>query len=100
MSGGAGAAPIAVGSMRVTVVGPQPEDLDGLRKEWNEFLESAEGVVAVQKVDADARKDEARLVASFPKLDATRQYEFHQRVGSEGFIQFAGEIDGGRHGES
>lgn len=81
MSGRAGAAPIPVGSMQVTVVGPQREDLDGLRKEWNDFLASAAGLVAVQKVDADARKDEARLVASFPKLDAARFLAAAKKLG-------------------
>jgi hypothetical protein len=81
MSGAAGAGSIPVGSMRVTVIGPQRKDLDGLRKAWNEFLESAEGVVAVKKVDADARKDEARLVASFPKLDAARFLAAAKKLG-------------------
>jgi beta-lactamase superfamily II metal-dependent hydrolase len=57
-----GARPIRLGTLRVTVIGPFPEDLRNLRNEWDDWLrEHREDLREVQR---RAREDEEMLRAS------------------------------------
>lgn len=61
-----------VGSMRLTVIGPAPEDLTKLRREWNKWLEAQKNRKALEKFRSDMKKDEDRLETGFPPVDAAR----------------------------
>ena len=52
-------APIQVGALRFTTIGPMPADLKKLRTEWNAWLR--ENRDELEKIKARSRKDEERL---------------------------------------
>jgi beta-lactamase superfamily II metal-dependent hydrolase len=60
---------ITVGSLSVCVIGPFVEDLQNLRKEWNDWLQSQKGQKAVAAVRRRARRAEERLQSG--ELDDT-----------------------------
>lgn len=51
--------PIQVGSMRWTIIGPMPVDLEILKNDWNEWLLDNKKVL--QKIDSDAKKTAKNL---------------------------------------
>jgi len=57
-----GGRPIRVGSMRLTVIGPFPEDLRNLREEWNDWLRTHRD--DLRDVQRRAREDEELLQSS------------------------------------
>lgn len=61
-----------VGSMKLTVIGPAPEDLKILRKEWNKWLNDQKNRKALEKFHDEVKKDEDRLETGFPATDAAR----------------------------
>jgi beta-lactamase superfamily II metal-dependent hydrolase len=57
-----GARPIRMGTMRVTVIGPFPEDLRNLRQKWNDWLRDHRD--DLREVQRRAREDEELLRSS------------------------------------
>jgi len=60
--GAAGA--LALGSMSMTVIGPAKKDLENLRKEWNDWLQTVEGAKQVEGIRKRAEKDEDLIGSS------------------------------------
>lgn len=56
-----GSDPIRLGSLTITVVGPQKEALEELRKEWDEWLEDSQKTI--RAIREEARRDAERLGA-------------------------------------
>jgi hypothetical protein len=54
-----GAAPIALGSVQLTVIGPFKRELDDLRAEWNDWLDTHKAQLA--RLDAEMQSDVERL---------------------------------------
>jgi hypothetical protein len=61
-----------IGSMRLTTIGPAPEDLKKLRDEWNKWLRNQKNRKALQAIRKQARADEDLLQTGFPPADAAR----------------------------
>lgn len=57
-----GSPAIALGSVKLTVIGPLPDDLTKLRKEWNAWLKKNQEKVA--EIRAQGQRDEENLGAS------------------------------------
>lgn len=72
---------IPIGDMRVSVLGPQEKDLKVLRDKWNAWLRDQAGRNALLKIDRDSQEDEARLLSSYPKIDAARLVSTAKRLG-------------------
>lgn len=53
--------PVALGQIRIHVIGPLKSELDELRKEWNTWLESAAGGRALDDIADRSSDDEERL---------------------------------------
>ena len=54
-------APMVLGKLNITVIGPFGEDLEVLRAQWNTWLESQRGRTAVDKIRRESVRDEERL---------------------------------------
>jgi hypothetical protein len=61
-----------VGTMKITTIGPAPEDLTKLRHDWDKWLGNQANRATVRKIREEAGKDEDRLKTSFPPADAGR----------------------------
>lgn len=60
-------APIVnVGPVKFRLLGPFKQDLDTLRKEWNQWLKASKATV--QKIQRDAKADTGRLASSIGRL--------------------------------
>ena len=55
-------APITLGGMRITILGPTTKHLNGLKKEWNEWLRTHKA--ELKKIRAAAKRDQANLGTS------------------------------------
>lgn len=53
---------VTVGDLKLTIIGPYAEDLEVLRKKWNEWLKTAQKTL--QSVRRQAERDEERIGAS------------------------------------
>lgn len=54
--------PVAIGDLRVSVLGPTPERLEELRDEWNKWLKSAKGKGQLQRIHTQSREAEEALI--------------------------------------
>ena len=54
--------PIAVGPLRFTVIGPRVEDLEALRKDWNDWLRMSSTKRQLRDMRKRARRDERELI--------------------------------------
>jgi len=61
-----GGRPVRLGKLRLSVIGPFREDLDGLRREWNEWLEThRDQLVSLRRrMDADAGRLASNEIAA------------------------------------
>jgi hypothetical protein len=60
--------PIRVGPMKFTLIGPFPDEIQGLKKEWIAWLKSKTAVTRVPSLQAKAAKDEDSIASSVPDL--------------------------------
>jgi beta-lactamase superfamily II metal-dependent hydrolase len=73
--------PIALGTMELSVVGPFADDLDELREEWNEWLETNAGERARRAAERAAERDEERLWGAELQSVGERLLEQAKRLG-------------------
>jgi beta-lactamase superfamily II metal-dependent hydrolase len=57
-------APIKLGGLTITIIGPTSGHLKELREEWNAWFRSVKGKAQLKKIQDAARRDEERLGAS------------------------------------
>ena len=60
--------PIRIGSMKFTLIGPFPDEIKGLKKEWIEWLKSKTAITRVPSLRAKAEKDQDSIASSVPDL--------------------------------
>jgi beta-lactamase superfamily II metal-dependent hydrolase len=68
LQAGAKQKPIRVGPMKFTLIGPFPDEIKGLKKEWIKWLSSKAAVLRVPQLRAKAEKDENRIASSVTEL--------------------------------
>jgi hypothetical protein len=56
-------APIELGDLKMTVLGPTPKRLKDLRDKWNKWLRSTKGKKTIRKLQRRAAEDESDLVS-------------------------------------
>ncbi len=76
-----GQAPVKVGGMKATVIGPQPADLTKLRVAWNKWLKDQANRATIDKIRDQGEKDAKRIQASYPRADAERLAQAAQQLG-------------------
>ena len=76
--------PHEIGAFKIRVIGPTDDQLDKLREDWIEWLESEKGKRQIERVNADSLEDEALLAQG--DLNGYLAQRFGRAIGSRSSV--------------